>query len=140
MGRIMNHRKSLNILIAIITITLIVVCGCSKSDEPLKYTAVMTSQNRDLTTLKITNNNWYDWTDVEIEAYSTQFAISDYYHMKFYCSSPNLIESGKTFTVNINTRKVFFSSEVWDRWDGKLGLVTIQVFTVKGLKYAKLVY
>lgn len=91
-------------------------------------------------TLEITNNNWYDWTNVEIEAYSTQFPISDYYHMKFYSIAPDLMESGKTYTIKINTSKIFFSSEVWNRWDGKIRLITIRVLTVKGKKITKLIY
>jgi hypothetical protein len=129
----MNQRKTFDKLLTLIIITLIVVCGCSRSDEPLNPTFVITSQTRNLTILELTNNNWYDWTNVKIEAFSSQVAVSDYYNMQFNCRAPKLMESGKTYTVEINTSKRY-PSAVYTRWDGILRFVTIKVSTVKGDK------
>ncbi|MGA2158501.1 MAG: hypothetical protein ABSG90_04710 [Dehalococcoidia bacterium] len=134
----MDNEKALNILIAISIITLFLACGCAGSDEPLKADVVITSQTRDLTTLEITNNNWYDWTDVNIVAYST--FIPTYGNIKFGAGGPNLMESGKTYTVKIGTgRNPAQSASEWNHWDGKFQFISIEVFTVKGAKQERFV-
>lgn len=134
MDRFRRHLNwTIGLYILLGATTVFVGCGCSMYDEPLKAQAVITTQTRDLTIVEVTNENWYNWTNIQIVVYARQGSAI----MRFapLYPPPELMESGKTCIVEIDHGKSYTAPNPGlNRWNGEIESISISVDTVKGRK------
>jgi len=123
------------VLIALLLIFCIIgIPGSGCMDIPLKAQAKITGETIDIRTLEIKNENWFDWTEVDMVLYSQDNPTCQAVRFPLLYRIPRW-EAGKTQTVNFYTGiNSINSTESYVRWDGKIGSMRINANTILGWK------